>query len=134
MCRTTENSSVRQKNLLKEIVSLPDNDTQAMISFFETNGFFFKVGYANFELLSLEDVIGIINRLKATVALMNEIESPEIDYERMVSLTLYLLLSQQISIELSALPRPYVSCKHFLSNEIDKASQRPEMDGQQEAF
>lgn len=58
-------------------------------------------------------MVEIINRLKATVALMNEIESPEIDYERMISLTLYLLLSQQISIELSTLSRPYVSCKHF---------------------
>ena len=44
LCRTTENGSVRQENLLKEIVSLPNNDIQAMISFFETNGFFFKVG------------------------------------------------------------------------------------------
>ena len=58
----------------------------------------------------------------ATVASMNEIESPEIDYDRMVSLALYLLLSQQISTELSTLSRAYVSCKHFLSNEIDKAS------------
>ena len=134
LCRTTENGSLRQENLLKEIVSLPNNDIQAMISFFETNGFFFKVGDTNFESLSLEDVIEIINRLKATVALMNEIESPEIDYERMISLTLYLLLSQQISIELSTLSRPYVSCKHFLSLEIEKASQMPEIDGQQEAF
>ena len=65
---------------------------------------------------------------------MNKIESPEIDYERMISLTLYLHLSQQISIELSTLPWLYVSYKHFLSNEIDKASQLTEIDGQQEAF
>ena len=134
LCRTTENGSVRQENLLKELVSLPDNDIQAMICFFETNGFFFKVGDVNFESLDLKDVVEIINRLKATVALMNEIESTEIDYERMISLTLYLLLSQQISIELSTLSRPYVSCKHFLFNEIEKASQLPEIDGQQEAF
>ena len=110
--------------LLKELMSLPDNDIQAMVCFFETNGSFFKVGDANFESLYFEDVIEIINRLKATVAFMNKIESPEIDYERMISLTLYLHLSQKISIELSTLPRLYVSYKHFLSNEIDKASQK----------
>ena len=120
--------------LLKELMSLPDNDIQAMVCFFETNGSFFKVGDANFESLYFEDVIEIINRLKATVAFMNKIESPEIDYERMISLTLYLHLSQKISIELSTLPRLYVSYKHFLSNEIDKASQLTEIDGQQEAF
>ena len=120
--------------LLKELMSLPDNDIQAMVCFFETNGSFFKVGDANFESLYFEDVIEIINRLKATVAFMNKIESPEIDYERMISLTLYLHLSQKISIELLTLPRLYVSYKHFLSNEIDKASQLTEIDGQQEAF
>lgn len=119
---------------MKELMSLPDNDIQAMVCFFETNGSFFKVGDANFESLYFEDVIEIINRLKATVAFMNKIESPEIDYERMISLTLYLHLSQKISIELSTLPRLYVSYKHFLSNEIDKASQLTEIDGQQEAF
>ena len=101
---------------MKELMSLPDNDIQAMVCFFETNGSFFKVGDANFESLYFEDVIEIINRLKATVAFMNKIESPEIDYERMISLTLYLHLSQKISIELSTLPRLYVSYKHFLSN------------------
>lgn len=120
--------------LLKELMSLPDNDIQAMVCFFETIGSFFKVGDANLESLYLEDVIEIINRLKATVAFMNKIESPEIDYERMISLTLYLHLSQQISIELSTLPWLYVSYKHFLSNKIDKASQLTEIDGQQEAF
>lgn len=119
---------------MKELMSLPDNDIQAMVCFFETIGSFFKVGDANLESLYLEDVIEIINRLKATVAFMNKIESPEIDYERMISLTLYLHLSQQISIELSTLPWLYVSYKHFLSNEIDKASQLTEIDGQQEAF
>ena len=119
---------------MKELMSLPDNDIQAMVCFFETNGSFFKVGDANFESLYFEDVIEIINRLKATVAFMNKIESPEIDYERMISLTLYLHLSQKISIELSTLPRLYVSYKHFLSNEIDKASQLTEIDGQHEAF
>ena len=99
--------------LLKELMSLPDNDIQAMVCFFETNGSFFKVGDANFESLYFEDVIEIINRLKATVAFMNKIESPEIDYERMISLTLYLHLSQKISIELSTLPRLYVSYKHL---------------------
>ena len=82
---------------MKELMSLPDNDIQAMVCFFETNGSFFKVGDANFESLYFEDVIEIINRLKATVAFMNKIESPEIDYERMISLTLYLHLSQKIS-------------------------------------
>lgn len=51
-------------------MSLPDNDIQAMVCFFETNGSFFKVGDANFESLYFEDVIEIINRLKATVAFM----------------------------------------------------------------
>ena len=64
-------------------MSLPDNDIQAMVCFFETIGSFFKVGDANLESLYLEDVIEIINRLKATVAFMNKIESPEIDYESM---------------------------------------------------
>lgn len=134
LCRTTETGSVRQENLLMEIVSLQDNDINAIIRFFETNGFFFKVNDTSFESLSLDDIIEVINRLKATVALMNEVESPQINYEKIITLTLYLLLSPQIYIELSTLTRPYVSCKHFLSNEIDKASLLPEIDGQQEAF
>ena len=55
-----------------------------MVCFFETNGSFFKVGDANFESLYFEDVIEIINRLKATVAFMNKIESPEIDYDVLI--------------------------------------------------
>ena len=58
-----------------------------MVCFFDTNGSFFKVGDANFESLYFEDVIEIINRLKATVAFMNKIESPEIDYEMFNAIT-----------------------------------------------
>ena len=82
--------------LLKELMSLPDNDIQAMVCFFETNGSFFKVGDANFESLYFEDVIEIINRLKATVAFMNKIESPEIDYETLCAGTISFFIQLRI--------------------------------------
>ena len=134
LCRTTSSGSVRQANILNELLQIRTGNTDDLISFFKDNGFFFKISQNTYEAVDIEKVWSVINRLKATVFLMSEIELPRPDYEKILHLAMFLLLEPQVSISLSNTSKPFVTHKHSAIAELEKASSLPEIDGRKEAF
>ncbi|MFV0361559.1 MAG: CGNR zinc finger domain-containing protein [Suipraeoptans sp.] len=133
LCRTTPMGSVKKENLISELISLP-NEVNAIRGFFEENGFLFPVSDAEYEEINLHSLIEIVNHIKATVLLMSEIEEPQRNYEKILYLTLYLLLSEQVSIKLNSMKKPYYTCHHGFAKILEKASSVPEIDGTKEGF
>ena len=134
LCRTTATGSMQQENLLGALVSLPSGDVNEFTNYFKNNGFLFRVSDSNYESIRLKDVETIIERIKATVLLMDELELSNVDYKRVAFLSAYLLLGPEASIKLSTMSHEYATCKHTIIREIENAFQLPEIDGQQEAY
>lgn len=133
LCRTTPMGSVRKENLLSELISLP-NEVDSIRSFFEENGFFFPVSKTEYEEVDIYSLTEVVNHIKATVLLMSEIEEPNRNYEKILYLTLYLLLSERVSIKLNSMSQPYSTCYHGFIKTLEKASSVPEIDGTKEGF
>ncbi len=134
LCRTTVTGSIKEENLLSMLSSIPDNRIDEVLHFFEDNGFLLKVSSESFEAIDMQDMLAVLNHIKATVFLMSDLENPDPDYEQILRLTLYLLLSEPISINTSVLKNAYSTCKHGFMLAMEKASSLPEIDGQKEAF
>lgn len=63
---------------------------------------------------------------------INEIHK---DYNKITHLTFYLMLSEQLQIDMASLPEPYTTCKHSFIDTLSKASVLPlGWERQQEAF
>lgn len=133
LCRTTPMGSVRKENLLSELISLP-NDIDSLRCFFEENGFLFPISETEYEEIDIYSLTEIVNHIKATVLLMSEIEEPQRNYEKILYLTLYLLLSEQFSIKLSSMNKVYSTCHHGFIKVLEKASSVPAIDGTKEGF
>ena len=134
LCRTTFTGSIRQENVLGELLRIHPNNIDDLTSFFQTNGYFFRTNQNTYEAIDIEKVWSIINRLKATVFLMSEIDSTRPDYAKMLHLALFLLLEPTVSIPVQKASKPYVTHKHSVIIELEKASSLPEIDGKKEAF
>lgn len=134
LCRTTPMGSVCANNLLGELISLPNNDIDSLMKFFENNGFLFPLKDDEYEEVDVFSLTEVVNHIKATVLLMSELAEPQTKYDKILYLTLYLLLSQQVTFSISSLSRPYSTCRHGFIKVLEKASSLPEIDGRKEAL
>lgn len=125
LCRTTQQGSVRVRNLLGVLLSIP-SEMSALLAFFTENGFLFPLDSESFEEIDNHALLEILNHMKATVSLMSELELPQPHTEKLLFLTLYLLLSEPVSIKLSKQPAGYSSCHHPVIELIKDSSRIPE--------
>ena len=67
--------------------------------------------------------------------LMTAVNEIHKDYNKITHLTFYLMLSEQLQIDMASLPEPYTTCKHSFIDTLSKASALPlGWERQQEAF
>ena len=111
LCITTPFGSIRTPDLLGKVVSLPDNDAKKILSFFETNGFLFPLPQNEDINLDLKPFVDVLYRIKATMLLQSLLGEIEADYEKILHLTLYLLLSDRITLSLGD-RAAYSSCNY----------------------
>lgn len=100
LCNTTAHGSVQKKNILTSLISLPNNNAKKILQFLEENGYFLPLPNegAEIDLLALTE---ILNRIKATVLLMTALESPKHNYEQILHLSLYLFMSNSVTLSTS---------------------------------
>lgn len=134
LLRLATTGSVEEKNILASLLSLPDRNIQVLFDFFKKNGFLFPISKCEYESIDAHSMFELVNRIKATVRLMSAIEEPRKNYNDILHLTLYLLLSDPISINVSSLEKPYNTCSHEFYEEIKKAPYLNSLDREQEAF
>ena len=106
-----KSGAVEESNILSSLLSINDNKVENYKKFFEKNGFFFPIKIDKFEEIDDESLLMIISRMKATVELMSQIsEIQRKNYDRILTLTLALLLSPESTIQIGS--HQYKTCKH----------------------
>lgn len=134
LLRLASTGSIDEKNILASLISLTNRNTDVLFDFFKKNGFLFPISDCEYESLDAHTMLELVNRIKATVRLMSAIEEPRKNYQDILHLTLYLLLSDPVSINVMSLEEPYTTCRHPFHEEIEKAPHLQIVDRGQEAF
>ena len=101
LCLTTKCGSIIHDNILGKFLSLPSNNAKALLKFFEEYGYFFRLPTNESNIIDFNQLIQITYHIKAALLLMNELQNTSINYEIILQLTLYLLLSPQIKMKIS---------------------------------
>ena len=123
-----------EKNILGNLISIKSGDTAELFSFFKRNGFFFNISNTEYEEIDGALIFELVSRIRATVELMSSLTAIRRDYDKILHLTLYLLLSEPIVLDLPSLETPYTTCKHPFLEKIKNASNLPVVDRGQESF
>ncbi len=127
LCTTTPFGSIQAKDLLGKFASLPDNDANALFSFFQEYGYLFPVQKDKEVVVDLPSLVDVVSRLKATMLLQSLLGEVPLDYERILHFTLYLLLSQKVEMKLGD-KTVYRSCTFFVADQME-SSLTPSLDG-----
>ena len=91
--------NVEETNVLFSFIACK-NDLRKYIKFFNENGFLFPLSMGEFNEANSLEIIELSKRMSAAVELMSQLSELENkNYKRMLTLTLYLLLSKPIILE-----------------------------------
>lgn len=113
--------SVKDNNILSELLDIKDNDIESLETFLEKYGFFFYISQDKMESYDTEIIFNLHKRLKYLVELMSLIQEPKLDYKRIFSLTCWLIFSNRIHIETVERKQPiYSSCLHPLTAYLEE--------------
>lgn len=102
----------QSRKVLPELLAIKTNNPKSVKAFIEKHGFFLPLDLNGHIHIEAQPLFEMINRLKATVFLMMAIVEAKADYEKILALTLYLLLSPQTSIKLPNSHEPFLTCQH----------------------
>lgn len=106
--------------VLPDLLLIENGDVDKLKGFIERHGFFLPIDKNTDSSIDAEMLFRLIDRIKATVNLMSAIGEPNTDYMKLLSLTLYLLVSPVVSIDLSNYESPFISCPHDLGQVWNK--------------
>ena len=90
----------RRNAVLFDLLAIKDGDTKAVKKYIEKYGFFLPLDPNGNNSIESECLFVLINRLQATVSLMLTLSKKKMNYEQVLALTMYLLLSPQTKIGL----------------------------------
>ena len=122
---------VIEKNILGKLLAIPDGDIDKHIAFFEAYGFLLPIQSDEYESIDADVLIEIVNRIKATLYLMNAIAGQK-DYKRILIYTAYLLYKPQITLNLSEVE--YSTCRHRFTELIENYNLFVDLNRNQEVF
>ena len=106
-----QNGAVEEANILSSLLSIKYDNIENYRRFFEKNGFLYTLNGDGFVQLDDQSLLLIINRMRVTVELMSQIsEVQRKDYDRILTLTLALLLTPETTIQIG--DYLYKTCKH----------------------
>lgn len=106
---------VMLKNVLGQVLAVKEDDADSYIQLINKVGFLLPISFENYEAVDLKALAEIVNRIKATIKLMNAIDGKDI-YEqmRMVHAMTYLLYRDPVELNLEG--GTYSSCKHEMNS------------------
>ena len=129
--QTGKNGGPITKNILGKLLAIKDGDIDAHIKFLESYGFLLPVSNEVYESVDADALMEIVNRVKATVRLMNSLAG-EINYKNILIGTSYLLYTRPITLSISS--GEYTTCYHPFTRFLDDYILFPEMQRNQEVF
>lgn len=127
---TGKAGGVIEKNILGKILALPNGDIDKHIEFFKTYGFLLPLSTQEYESVDADVLLEVVNRIKATIRLMNAIGKK--DYKKLLIHATYLLFSpvQQINTTLEN----YETCRHRFSALLGSYNMFPDLGAEPEVF
>ena len=126
------------KGLINEKYRYKDNEKGALMDFLridddasikefiEKHGFFLALDPTKEYEMDVKSLFVLINRLKATISLIMALSMHDKNYEKIMSLTLYLLLTPQVCFDYKNGSVPFSTCLHK-AGEIWSDEERLEM-------
>lgn len=112
LARIAKNGTSEEDNILGSLIALPDKKESNLFGFFQRNGFLFPINSANYESVDATVLYELICRIKATVELMTIANEIKKNYQKVLHLTLYLMLSKPVYVKTDSLSVPYETCHH----------------------
>ena len=112
LVRLGDKGALIEKNLLGKLIEIKTGDTTALFNYFERNGFLFRISDTEYEPIETQQMFELIRRLRTTVELLSALGAIKKDYQKILGLSLYLILSNPIEISFSTMDTPYKTSKH----------------------
>ena len=135
LARIAPNGTIEENNILGTLIALPGKNPSELHNFFRRNGFLFRVSTTEYESINAETLYELLNRIKATVELMTAVNEIQKDYQKILHLTLYLMLSTPVHIDIASLTTPYETCHHSFVDTLSEAnSMQLSWERKQESF
>lgn len=128
LCLTGPGGKMIEGNILGKLLSLPANDIDKQISFFESYGFYSRLSPEEYSSIDSAVISEVTNRIKATIRLMNAIGRH--DYRSMLINVSYLLFSEPVTY--SAAESTYSSCMHPFTSFLNGSMQFPDVNHDRE--
>ena len=114
------------KAVMPELLGIKEGDVNSVAKFIQEHGFLLPLCADKNNQIKSDLFFGLIKRLKATIELIASLGNGKNDYAKIVSLTLYLLLSPQMCIELTTQENPFYTCDFQMSyiwNNVDEINE-----------
>ena len=111
-------NATNDRAVLPDLLAVRYGNTEDIKIFIETHGFLLPLIPNTNSSVESEFLFTLIHRLKATVSLIFAIAENDasLDYEKIMALTMYLLLTPQASIELASGRISYKTCPHDMNH------------------
>lgn len=127
---TGKAGGVIEQNILGKILALPNGNIDKHIEFFETYGFLLPLSCDEFESVDAVTLLKVVNRIKATIRLMNAIGKK--NYKKMLIHATYLLYSPVMHINTTEVQ--YETCRHKFSTLLENYNYFPDLGSVPEVF
>lgn len=125
LVRLGDKGALVEKNLLGKLIEIKTGDTATLFNYFERNGFLFRISDTEYEPIETQQMFELIRRLRTTVELLSALGAIKKDYQKILGLSLYLILSNPIEISFSTMVTPYKTCKHDFLTKLEAAYEYP---------
>lgn len=125
LVRLGDKGALVEKNLLGNLIAIRNGDTKALFEYFGRNGFLFNISDTEYEPIDTQKMFELIRRLRTTVELLSALGAIKKDYQKILGLSLYLILSNPIEISFSTMDTPYRTCLHSFHKKLQAANDYP---------
>ena len=119
---------LHEKNILGKLLALPKGDIDKYIEFIEKYGFLYPLPEDKYTAVEADDLIGIINRIQATIRLYSCINKK--NYRGILIHVIYLLYAPIIRIHIGNYI--FSTCIHRYKNLVDSYNLYPDLNREPE--
>lgn len=133
LIRVGERGKLLSDDLLGNLISIKDGDSDVLLAYFKDNGFFFELDSNDIETIDTDTLFEIIKRLRATIELLSqvgELKPERKSYSKILSLAMYLMFAPQI--ELTSFG--YKSANHSFVADLENTDHSQDLTREQEIF
>ena len=121
LVRLNDDGSIAESNILGKLVAIKRDNLKEISSFFERNGFLLPIPQTKSEIIGMEELKVLIDRLQATLELISTItDMSRTSYTKIIRLIFYHLFAPVFAIEIEEGKYKRISDRHKYSIFLEK--------------